>query len=1424
MSSCAILSSTELNALVGDIMGPFGVGEEGVNSLSSTSNNTTSAAISNYCGYTFKVGDLIFHCQDCALDSTCVLCHHCFNPLDHEGHAIKYYPSVDMGKGVSSGCCDCGELESWKCSFNCPLGHGAVYAGSQAAASDGAAKSEEVELVNDIAVFISNSLLEIHKEVLDRLCIKESSVDVEVVRSLNVVANEDIFDEDAIDELGNVDTDEQDDGEEDLGEEEMDDEFVFEDAGSDSGEDDIPQPQRGKMDFLPEPQEHPATAVLVLFNDEVHSYDDVIRALCSINSGLSKEDAHSIADLVDKNGFAIIEHSLSSLTEAIGRMRRVHTLDCRSMSLKCANNLLLVTELFIRIAALPPSEKKITLVELLFSPFFTPIPRLYKPHDEVFQNSSFYGSLADIMVHWDNYYWKKLRQLTTTILTSALSSAPLKLQIANALINPANIHSLILEIGGIKAAGTREFPLTIFNFSVQIFTVQTVASQITPTSISSLLNEMKIILLELQKDDCTPFKFARMRSSFTYLEQILTYIYSHNPIASPEIGKSLISLLTTFQNSFPIKKKIGDHLLFDDQLWPYKFTLGTYLLYFIMSFIKHYPQPLLLLFEIEEIPSPLDKEIFSFHQPILWLFGAVIEGRTEEEISLIENDLRRISLSLKDLLCDFLTKLTSLIEGDWVRNGSEIPSSIRGLYSHDFLRFILVTLKLVLRYHAIPITPPLLGWVNSALFGVCLGGGEQKEKMIQFEVLNILLKRKSPSPLQAIMDSLPFYMKSFMEDPEMKKVFLAALAAISIKKSSTGNSSGRSTLQEVITTDDYLFEAKEEAVKSLFSPHSLFKVSSSEKKSIITYCKERFAIRGDQENRSQVCGNLVTNLPCLSSYLTLMLSSSFDKIELLLNLMDNGYDISSHLPIAILTEKEELPPSLKEYLSIKPISTAKREIDSKITDKRALILKKIKEDQEQFMKLNPVTKSPSTEEQTGMREELPLLESGFCIICKELVDGQKEEEEFGVLAQENEMNIIGHSVGITSCFHLVHKTCYPGDHSPIGTGSPECPLCKAPYSKFILVPDGSVEVRNDRNENDNDEEEEKESATSLKDVQNVLQFKASPLQSYFITAALQLVAMDVGDFKGEKEIENITRIVRIVKRNIMKSFLGTLSLGNDPMLNMVIYLKNAHRSGGSLAQSDEEVIETFIEWEGVNGDHYRAILRKMLQLWYDGGNGFSNAYNGSSGCNVSHCSATVSTAQRDLLNQIQKRHKKLPPWSFLVPQKPAQVDYSDFYMKSRELLFTNSSLPTGEEEEFDNLICFFCGEPSTISSQYFKQSNAMIHCRSKNHRPILNSSTSRMVNHPPNECLHKECGIYYYVSKCAMLLLLPMKTFISSQLIPAPFVSENGETDLCFSGSGGRLSFSADRFNSIRRLWISSNIYRLVHQLTMEDLNNRVMM
>ena len=53
--------------------------------------------------------------RDCALDDSCVLCSRCFHATDHTDHNVSFFIAQQSG-----GCCDCGDVGAWRIPIACP--------------------------------------------------------------------------------------------------------------------------------------------------------------------------------------------------------------------------------------------------------------------------------------------------------------------------------------------------------------------------------------------------------------------------------------------------------------------------------------------------------------------------------------------------------------------------------------------------------------------------------------------------------------------------------------------------------------------------------------------------------------------------------------------------------------------------------------------------------------------------------------------------------------------------------------------------------------------------------------------------------------------------------------------------------------------------------------------------------------------------------------------------------------------------------------------------------------------------------------------------------------------------------------------------------------------------------------------------------
>ncbi|WPH00160.1 e3 ubiquitin-protein ligase ubr11 [Acrodontium crateriforme] len=76
----------------------------------------TAAAKGHQCGHIVKAGESTYHCKTCSVDDTCLLCARCYEASDHEGHIV--FISVSTG---NSGMCDCGDPEAWRRPVHCSI-------------------------------------------------------------------------------------------------------------------------------------------------------------------------------------------------------------------------------------------------------------------------------------------------------------------------------------------------------------------------------------------------------------------------------------------------------------------------------------------------------------------------------------------------------------------------------------------------------------------------------------------------------------------------------------------------------------------------------------------------------------------------------------------------------------------------------------------------------------------------------------------------------------------------------------------------------------------------------------------------------------------------------------------------------------------------------------------------------------------------------------------------------------------------------------------------------------------------------------------------------------------------------------------------------------------------------------------------------
>ncbi|KAI8992651.1 hypothetical protein BDB01DRAFT_848002 [Pilobolus umbonatus] len=201
------------------------------------------------CGHLFKKGESVYRCRNCGLDETCVMCSACFRATNHEGHDVKLW--ISKGNG---GCCDCGDPEAWKIPLQCRI--------------------HSIPHDSDSSSPNATQSLEPLSTVPDKLI---SSIRETFTVILNYVLETFAACPEDLDTIGDAET---------------------------ITEHTLQLHEALGLPFNKETQKY----VCVLWNDESHSFDEVIRVVKRA-TGCSTADAMFAAESVDVHGRYIIKES-----------------------------------------------------------------------------------------------------------------------------------------------------------------------------------------------------------------------------------------------------------------------------------------------------------------------------------------------------------------------------------------------------------------------------------------------------------------------------------------------------------------------------------------------------------------------------------------------------------------------------------------------------------------------------------------------------------------------------------------------------------------------------------------------------------------------------------------------------------------------------------------------------------------------------------------------------------------------------------------------------------------------------------------------------------------------------------------------------------------------------------------------------------
>ncbi|KAE8262492.1 hypothetical protein A4X03_0g2408 [Tilletia caries] len=433
------------------------------------------------CGHVFVKGEAIYRCRDCALDDTCVQCAPCFNASIHlkEHHDVVFSLCEKTG-----GCCDCGDDEAWQQPVKC-LYHD--HDQTQASASSSRQPLDELEasaadedMKDDIDVDVDagneetgtvHSFFGSLQPLLDRC-------PPEVARAISRHVGEvldfilDTVEHAPEETLGNVSA------------------IRGEQVASS-----LPT-LRSPLDA-----ESPRMYSLVLWNDESHTFNEVINQVMKVTQNstrLNKQQARVIADGVDAHGRQVIRTS-ASLKELTVMAQRLSTIDL-AVSIRPAYDIfaedlagLLLDYIFDLANAtvfIPPTQQSSppdagkenrlesaapTLRALLTAQFLIPwTPQ--RPVNQGKMSQEFFNTAdlrrVDGIFLLDHKMWKEARMCCQSILLALTTLKEIRREIA---VRFAQVYAKLAETFIFR---DREPDQTVYFLAVQLFTVPSIALEL----------------------------------------------------------------------------------------------------------------------------------------------------------------------------------------------------------------------------------------------------------------------------------------------------------------------------------------------------------------------------------------------------------------------------------------------------------------------------------------------------------------------------------------------------------------------------------------------------------------------------------------------------------------------------------------------------------------------------------------------------------------------------------------------------------------------------------------------------------------------------------------------------------------------------------------------------------------------------------
>ncbi|KIY73143.1 hypothetical protein CYLTODRAFT_387655 [Cylindrobasidium torrendii FP15055 ss-10] len=477
------------------------------------------------CGQMLKKGECCFRCKDCALDDSCVLCPRCFHATDHVGHNVSFFVAQQSG-----GCCDCGDEEAWRQPIRCP-------------------HHPQDDPMTDISPSSSATIIPT-RTTLDR-----AQVPTELRESMNRT-------------VGCV----------------LD--FILDTLDYSPDE---PMAPKSEAELRKQPSaELPMkdSFCVVLWNDEKHSFDEVIKLLCD-KTGMTVEAASETAHRIDECGRDVVESS-TNITKLLDVAQGLSTIDLgvtvrRAYDTFREQVVSVMIEWLLDLTQARLGTDTLILREIVSEELlsrrrtsFTSAPNAIYSLPDI----ASMPTRLDILFLYHARLWKKPRLNLREVYTSVLTlSHPHKLAIAGHF---ASVYHRVIDT---YLLVDHEAETSIKYFALQLFTTPSVAAHITRNYklITRLLSIITSFFTNQIVDkrivyppvgnatldiDASPFKSKRFMPVFSDLRYLC-----HNPPVQKMIAHNR-SFITEFAKTCqlfmcvnPNKRAATNHVEYETDAW-----------------------------------------------------------------------------------------------------------------------------------------------------------------------------------------------------------------------------------------------------------------------------------------------------------------------------------------------------------------------------------------------------------------------------------------------------------------------------------------------------------------------------------------------------------------------------------------------------------------------------------------------------------------------------------------------------------------------------------------------------------------------------------------------------------------------------------------------------------------------------------------